>query len=110
MCDDWINNGSLFDMEGLILLRYHKDLSQKTINRWELVEILIDTNRDLRRLCYAFKKINDEYMDSLNAYVEYEPNKLVRAFNLFFLDRQYERSCSRIVKKFSKVAEMVTFS
>lgn len=97
-------------MEGLVLLRYHKDMSKKAVDRWELVENLVDSNRDLRKLCLKAQQIMHEYQDSLHTYVDEEHNKLIRAFNLFCLDLEYDWSYSKVVKKFSKTVERITFS
>ena len=97
-------------MEGLILLRYHKDMSQKAVDRWELVENLMDSNRELRRLYLKARQIMLDYQDLLHAHVDDEPNKWIRAFNLFCLDLGYDWSYSKAVKRFSKAVERITFS
>ena len=97
-------------MKGLVLLRYQKGVSKKTLDRWELIEELLDSNRELRKLCEAAYQVHMEFVDSLNAYVEDEPVKLFRALNSMFIEYMYERKLSTIVKKLNRHAETIRFS
>jgi hypothetical protein len=96
-------------MEGLILLRYHPNTSKKAIDRWELVELLIESNRELRAACQAVMQINMDYQNLLDGYVDYETNKVIRSINQFYIDLEYDWKFPRAVKKFSKIVENLTF-
>lgn len=95
-------------MSVLTIVRYHKNLSEKAFARWEHVELLLDSSRELRQAYERILQINRDYAFSLDAFVDSENTKWIRKFNEFFIELEYGRALPNAIKKFSNVLETIT--
>jgi hypothetical protein len=90
---------------GLIPIRYHKDTTQKALERWEYIETMFKHSRSLREAYRKIQKVEKMYADSLEAYVDNESNRLIRKINEFCIEAEHEWKYRKAIKNFSKAVE-----
>jgi hypothetical protein len=96
-------------MQGeLIQIRCHEKTTDWVKDRWEFIEIMMKSNRELRRAFEKIRSISKSYVQLVDGYVEYEENKWIRKFNEYYIDLEYNWKYGRAVKKFCMVAESIS--
>jgi len=95
------------DTIGLVPIRYHKDTTPKALERWEHIDVLLESSRRLRAAYETIQEIDKTYNESLDSYVAQESNRWLKKINEYFIEIEYEWRYRKAIKNFSKIMESI---